>query len=145
MKKCYIPRESVYNTELMYILSNWLTRFGWEVIGQWHLLNDTDVTLKGVTGQTIHLELVATGTEKDLDSHIKKVPEYAKLQSATEAWMIHFTCQDNFTPIKVEGANVLHFVHDLDWKTVVACGHRKDRTGCTRLVEEVVVGDAATK
>jgi len=42
--------------------------------------------------------------------------------------------------------NVLHFVHDLDWKTVVACGHWKDHTGCTRLVEDaIVVGDAATK
>ena len=151
MKKCYVPRESVYDTELMRILTNWLTPFGWEVIGQWHLLNDsgkhkfTDVTLKGITGQTILFELVATGTGKDLDSHIKKVPEYAKLQSATEAWTIHFTCQDNFTPLNVEGANVLHFVHDLDWKSVVVYVPWKDHTGCPRLVEEVVVGNAVTK
>ena len=149
MKKCQVPRESVYDIELMRILSNWLNPFGWKVTCQWHLLNDsgkhkfTDVTLKSVTGQTI-LELLATGTHKDLDSHIKKLPAYAKLQSATEAGTIHFTCQDDFTPIEVEGANVLHFVHDLDWKTVVVHGHWKDHTGCNRVVKnKVVVSDGA--
>ena len=35
-----IPRESVYDTELMRILSNWLqSRHGWTVTGQWHLKN----------------------------------------------------------------------------------------------------------
>jgi len=38
-KKCQVPRESVYDTELMRVLSNWLTLFGWKVTSQWHSLN----------------------------------------------------------------------------------------------------------
>jgi len=32
-----VPWESVYDSELMRILTHWLSRFGWEVTRQWHL------------------------------------------------------------------------------------------------------------
>ncbi len=141
-----VPRESVYDTELMRILSNWLTPFGWKVTSQWYSLNGSNphkfssitLTFDGAAEKTtIVLELLATGTNNDMVSHKKKVPEYVELQSATEVWMIHFTCQDNFTPIEVDGANVLHFVHDLDWKTVVV--HWKDYTPMPKFKNKVLL------
>lgn len=157
MKKRQVPRESVYNTELMRILSNWFIPFDWKVTSQWHMDNESnkhkfsDITLtyEGVTGRTTFvLALLATGTDKDIDSHINKMPVYAKHQSATEAWMIHFTCEDDFAPVEPsldEGINVLHFVHDLDWAKVVVHGYWKDHNGCTQTVKnKVVVGNAAT-
>ena len=146
-KKRRVPRQSVYDTELMRILSSWLTPFGWKVTGQWHSLNDsnqhkfTDITLTfddATEKTTVVLELLATGTNNDILSHIKKVPEYAELQSATEAWTIHFTCEDDFTPVEVQGANVLHFVHDLEWKAVVVHGHWKERTEMVKLKNKVL-------
>jgi len=39
-----VPRESVYDTELMRILCNWLLPSGWSVIGQLHMTtDDTDI------------------------------------------------------------------------------------------------------
>ena len=32
-----VPQESVCDTELVHILSNWLLKFGWTTSGQWHL------------------------------------------------------------------------------------------------------------
>lgn len=148
MKKRQVPRERVYDTELMRISSNWFTPFEWVVTGQWHMHNESnkhtfsDITLtyKGVA--TLVFVLLATGTNMDIDSHINQVP---KIQSATEAWTIHFTCEDSFAPIEPsldllsKGVNVLHFVHNLDWTKVVVHGYWKDHNGCTQTVENDVV------
>jgi hypothetical protein len=101
--RTHVPRESVYDTELMGILSNWLQgNYGWSVTCQWHLRNPSekhkffDIVLK--KNQTIVLELLATGSRSFIHSHIEKTPEYMSLLSADEAWVVHFTCEDNFYP-----------------------------------------------
>jgi hypothetical protein len=102
----HVPRESVYNTELTRILSNWLQGLNWwTVTGQWHLRNDlkeheySDIVIKKPKYRTVVLELLATGDRHSVQSHIEKTPEYMALLSADEAWVVHFTCQDPYPPV----------------------------------------------
>ena len=137
-----VPRESVYDTELLRILSNWLrNRYDWTVIGQWHLQNDmkkhkySDIVIKKEENPSIVLELLATGDTGSVKSHIQRTPEYMALLSATEAWVVHFTCEQNYHPVwqsDVElsaGVNVVHFAHDLEFKKVVMSMRWKDHAG----------------
>jgi hypothetical protein len=71
-----VPRESVYNTELMRILSNWLQgEHGWTVTGHWHLENDRnqdrchDIVIKKPDHPTVILGLLATGDRHIIQSH----------------------------------------------------------------------------
>lgn len=137
-----VPRESVYDTELMRILSNWLrNRHNWTVIGQWHLQNDmkkhrySDIVIKNEDNPSIVLELLATGEPGFVKSHIQKTPEYMALLSGKEAWVVHFTCQQDYNPVWQSdeelsgGVNVVHFAHDLEFKQVVMSTRWKDRGG----------------
>jgi len=129
--KVHVPRESVYDTELMRILTNWLaTRHGWTVTGQWHLQTMvgehkySDIILKKSDAPPIVLEILATGDEDFVKSHINKTCEYMELLSAKEGWVIHFTCEDNYKPVWQsrellnKGVNVVHFVHDVKFKKI---------------------------
>lgn len=151
----FVPRESVYDTELMRILSNWLSEFYWAVIGQWHLKDNgshkySDIVLKK-GGKTIVLELLATGEPSSVTSHIQKTPGYAALLSANvsanEAWVIRFTRQANYQPIWQSDAdlskniNVVHFAHDLEFTNVVMSARWKDCAGETQEVEgKIIIG-----
>ncbi len=70
-----VPRESVYDTELMRILADWLRKYEWTVHCQWHLEDDSkrdkysDIVLKKGS-RTIVLELLATGEPSSVRSHI---------------------------------------------------------------------------
>ena len=70
-----------------------------------------------------------------MESHIQKTSEYMARLSANEAWVVHFTCEQDYHPIwqsDVElssGINAVHFVHDLDFKDVVMSTRWKDHTG----------------
>ena len=118
-----VPRESVYDSELLRLLTNWFTRFGWTISGQWHLRTQsgthqyTDIVLKK-SGKAIVLELLATGDKAFMRSHIDKTPGYKALLSVVERWVIHFTCEDNSTPLwqsdkLSDHVNVIHIAHDL--------------------------------
>ena len=67
--------------------------------------------------------------------HIQKTPEYVSLLSADEAWVVHFTCEQDYHPIwqsneeLLSSVNVVHFAHDLDFTNVVMSTHWKDRAG----------------
>jgi len=137
-----VPRESVYDTELMRILSNWLqVLYGWTVTGQWHLKNRLkehkypDIVIKKSNHPTVVLELLATGDRHSVQSHIEKTPEYMALLSADEAWVVHFTCQDPYPPVwpssagLEKGVNVVHFAHDLTFTRVLMSTHWKDCAG----------------
>ena len=142
-----VPRESVYDTELMRILANWLRKYQWSVHGQWHMENNSrrhthsDIVLKNPDDQTIVLELLATGERSFVESHIRKTPEYATLLSANEAWVVHFTRQEDYqlepvwqTDVELSnGINVVHFAHDLGFTNVVMSARWKDSAGETRL------------
>jgi hypothetical protein len=138
----HIPRESVYDTELMRILSNWLqTRYNWRVTSQWHLQihmkkhKYSDIVIQRQDNPTIVLELLATGDTSFVQSHIQKTPEYMALLSINEVWIVHFTCEQDYHPIwksDVEllgGINVVHFAHDLDFTNMVMSARWKDRAG----------------
>jgi len=128
-----VPRESVYDTELMRILSNWLLLHDWTVTGQWGQWHPqtapgkhkyTDIVLRKDQYPPIVLELLATGDRSFVRSHIEKTPGYKALLSADEAWIVHFTCEDDYHPVWQsdaeldEGVNVVHFSHDLDFTRV---------------------------
>ena len=132
---CDIPRESVYDTELLRILANWLRKLGWSVVGQWHSENNlrrhkySDILLK--ESHTIVLELLATGEPSSVESHIQKTPEYAALLSANEAWVVHITCQEDYNPIWQSdvNVNVVHFAHDPGFTNVVMSARWTDCAG----------------
>jgi len=90
-----VPRESVYDTELMRILANWLRKYDWSVNSQWHLENNSkrhsDIVLKKGSWTIV----LATEEPSSVESHIRKTPECAALLSANEAWVVHFTRQEN--------------------------------------------------
>ncbi len=68
---------------------------------------------------TIVLELLATGEPSSVESLMAL--QYAALLSANEAWVVHFTCQEDYHPIwqsdmeLSKNVNVVHFAHDLMW------------------------------
>jgi len=139
-----VPRESVYDTELMRILSSWLkTQAAWTVTGQWHLRTTlgkhkyTDVILKK-ENPPIVLELLATGDASFVKSHIEKTPEYMDLLSANEGWVVHFTCEDNYRPVWQsdaelnKGVNVVHFAHNNDFTQLSMWARWMDDTGLRR-------------
>jgi hypothetical protein len=125
-----VPRESVYDTELMRILTNWLGHeFGWTVTGQYHLVNEdgrhrySDIILRK-NAKRIVLELLATGDRSFVRKHINKTPEYMALNRADQAWVIHFTCEKNYNPIwqsktqLSDGLNVVHLEHNREFTKV---------------------------
>ena len=149
----HVPRESVYDTELMRILANWLRPgYNWTVTGQWHLQSETkahkftDIVLKKKGDPTIVLELLATGDRSFVQSHIQKTPEYMKLLSADEAWVVHFTCEKDYKPIWQSeeelshlNVNVVHFVHNLEFTDVVMNVRWKDRAGTIHKEERQLI------
>jgi hypothetical protein len=139
-----VPRECVYDTELMRILSNWLqSHRGWTVTGQWHLKNPfgkhkyTDIVIQKT--DTTLLELLATGDEALVNSHIDKTPEYMHLLKAQKAWIIHFTREDDYVPVWQsddmlrKGVNLVHVWHNAEFTTVQMIAKWKDSTGITCL------------
>jgi hypothetical protein len=128
-----VPRESVYETELMRILSNWLPpQLKYAVSCQWHLRTDEkedrycDVVIWKPQFPTILLELLATCEERDIRSHMDKILGYKSLLCADVAWVIHFTCEDEYTQNATwqsdeelkAGINVAHVVHDLEFTDI---------------------------
>jgi len=142
-----VPRESVYDTELMRILSNWLGKYGWTVTSQWHLQTThrkhkyTDIVLQNRDDSPLVLELLATGDPGFVKSHIEKTPEHMALLSADEAWVVHFTCQDDYHPTwqsdaeLQSGVNVVHFVHNLGFTEVLMSARWRNGAGSIQQVD----------
>lgn len=123
----HVPRESVYDAELYRILRNWLGVANFEVTGQWHLISNGDkkhrysyIVIDTPFDEKIVLELLATADTNDLDEPFQRALDYARLFSATETWIVHFTCEDNYVeqphwPSRSQlqtNLNVAHFYHD---------------------------------
>ncbi|CAG8598194.1 2444_t:CDS:2, partial [Ambispora gerdemannii] len=133
-----VPRESVYDTELNRIMTNWLG--GFMITGQWHLkyrasghMNNkyVDIVISRPGHPTIALELLATATKKELEEHYERALLYDKKLPADEMWIIHFTCEENailepFWPTKSQlqrGLRVVYLWHDLEFTKIriIAC------------------------
>ncbi|KAF0425160.1 transcriptional regulator [Gigaspora margarita] len=133
-----VPRESVYDAELYWILSNWLV--GFIITEQWHLkycisgeINNKyiDMVISQPDHPTIALELLATATKKDLKEHYERALLYDKKLSANETWFVHFTCcekaiSEPYWPTESQlqgGLRVIYFWHNLDFTKIsaIAC------------------------
>lgn len=98
-----VPRESVYDSELMRILSTWLpTQDSYMITGQWHTKADTtgkprycDIVIEKNKFKVV-LELIASEDAAKMDGHIDRAKEYKDILRATEAWVIHFTREDHY-------------------------------------------------
>lgn len=118
--------------------TEWL--IGFTITGQWHLIrlgngrnqhSYSYIVITSSKDQTVVLELLATAKRNELDEHFGRALNYAKLLSADETWVIHFTCEDNATKNPFwpndrklkEGLRVVHFWHDLDFTKIsmIAC------------------------
>ena len=148
LSRAPVPRQSVFDTEFMGILSNWLrVSYRWSVTGQWHLRNPPDKhkytnVVLNKDRHTIVLELLATGNETFIRSHIEKTQEYKSLLAAEEAWVVHFTSQDDFHPIWQSdteldnGVSVVHFSHDINFTRVRMHARFKDTAGKVKEIDE---------
>ncbi|RUO95606.1 hypothetical protein BC936DRAFT_143632, partial [Jimgerdemannia flammicorona] len=112
-----VPRESVYQQQLVGILTNWLGAITYELIGQYHTRGALgnprycDVVLTapntlGHTQPTTILELLATSTNSELNAHYERALEYAETfnirhqgssLNTRDIWVVHFTCEDDAT------------------------------------------------
>ncbi|ORZ19061.1 hypothetical protein BCR41DRAFT_351423 [Lobosporangium transversale] len=144
-----VLRESVYDTELMRILTNWLNKIeGYGIISQWHLheLEDhkySDIVIKKAGEPTVVIELLATGSQSSIKDCISKTPTYKRLLSAEEAWVVHFTREDDYlehpywqTDAELDqGVNLVHFWHDRSFDTVKMSAHWKDKSGNSQRID----------
>ncbi len=117
---------------------------------QWHLEDDSkrdkysDIVLKKGS-RTIVLELLATGEPSSVRSHIQKTPVHAALLSANEAWVVHFTRQEDYQPIwqsdtdLSKNINLVHFAHDLKFTNVVMNACWKNCAGEIQRVEGMLL------
>ncbi|GBC02839.1 hypothetical protein RclHR1_04850007 [Rhizophagus clarus] len=96
-----------------------------KVTGQWHLKSNKKhmysvIVIDTPIGDKIVLELLATADTDDLDEHFQRALDYASLLSATETWIVHIICEDNYVeqprwpsdPQLKAKLNVAHFYHD---------------------------------
>jgi hypothetical protein len=148
-----VPRESVYDTELMRILTNWLRPESFAVAGQYHRKNShgedkySDIVIKKPEELKVVLVLVATGDSGFVRDHVDKTAEYKELLLADEAWVVHFTCEDNYLPywqsddLLNEGINLVHFWHDVDFTTVQMSARWKDVHGNIQQIDDQPLTD----
>jgi hypothetical protein len=140
-----VPRESVYDTEFVRVLSSWLGgQHGWKVTTQWKLRTTfgehkhTEIILQKGKDSPIVLDVLATGDKSFVESRIKKTPECMDLLSAAEGWVVHFTCEDDYLPVWQsdteldKDVNVVHFAHDLDFTQLTVHARWKDNCHVTR-------------
>ncbi|ORY98435.1 P-loop containing nucleoside triphosphate hydrolase protein [Lobosporangium transversale] len=147
-----VPRESVYDAELMRVLTNWLNKTEeYEIIGQWHLRERedhkySDIVIKKAGKPTVVIELLATGSQTSIKGHISKTLTYKRLLPAEEAWVVHFTCEDDYfkypywqTDAELDqGANLVHFWHDRSFDTVRMNARWKDSGNTQRIDNELL-------
>jgi len=150
-----VPRESAYYTELMRLLVNWLAKQGTFLVnGQVHLVTENpgpcdthqycDIVVGGLMEKPIILELVASETPQVVEEHITRVSSYKDILDAGNAWVVHFTCQDDYLKSPTwqakeqleEGINVVHIWHGLEFSGISMSAHWKDSEGKIQELDE---------
>ena len=146
-----VPWESVYNTELIRVLRNWLSKLeNYMVNGQYHLTGDEGedkyaaIMIKKLDEPTVLLELLAHGELDSVVKHVNKTVEYKQLVSADEVWVIHFTREDDYLrdpywppddQLKKD-INMVHFWHDMNFTTVKMSARWKDEDGNIQQIDD---------
>jgi len=134
----------------MRILTNWLVKLeDYTVTGQWHLRSSgsdkySDIVIKKPERSTVVLELLATGDIAWVKDHINKTPGYMELLFAEEAWVIHFTREDEYLEHPYwqsndqlnKGVNVVHFWHNKNFTSVRMSARWKDVNGNTQQIDD---------
>ncbi|KAF9349356.1 hypothetical protein BGX34_001840, partial [Mortierella sp. NVP85] len=145
-----VPRESVYDNELLRIFTNWFrsTLGGYQVTGQWHSRDVhghkySDIVISKDDKPTVVLEILATACRPSILDHFQRTIDYKDLLEANIGWVIHFTRQDDYldepdwpSDAQLEkGVGLVHFWHDQNYTTLrmIARSKVKDEA-----VEEVV-------
>ncbi|KAG0165203.1 hypothetical protein DFQ28_001499 [Apophysomyces sp. BC1034] len=140
-----VPRESVYDSEMIRICSNWLSRINYQVLGQHHVGRlCCDIVLRDRDLYSYVLELVVTETVQQIQQHIERTVNYKNSIGAHEGWVIHFTRQDNYLQnphwpaeeILEEGIYMMHIWHDENFKDVRLSAKWKDSDGHTITIED---------
>ena len=80
-------------------------------------------------------ELLATGDKSFIKEHIGNVKVYKDNMGAEEAWVIHFTCEDDYLghpqwqsdELLDDNINVVHIRHDEEFTNVTMSAKVKDR------------------
>lgn len=147
-KEMKVPRESVYDSELMRILSNWLHQEKYTVTGQWHLVVDgnhkySDIIINDGESKIV-LELLATGGPAFIQEHINRTKEYKINSGAGEAWIVHFTREDNYlehplwqsNELLTEGVYVVHVSHDHAFQSVRIGARYRGSSGAVELIND---------
>ncbi|CAG8624979.1 5094_t:CDS:2, partial [Paraglomus occultum] len=159
-----VPRESVYDSETLRILMNWLDRqHNYTVVGQWTIRDPKlrgdvqgsrkvlDIVIQKTGTPTIVLEFLATGYPDFIKQHINigKAPIYQKRVSADASWVIHFTRQDGYLdktkPIWQSdealnmGVNLVHIWHDANFTTARMGARWKDADGNVQQINNEVL------
>lgn len=146
-KNIKVPRESVYESEMYRILTNWLVKIHkYEITSQWHLekiCNDgnyhhfyCDLTIKkhDTPNPIAVIEILATGTNPQIKKHFDQALIYAKQLRSQEAWVVHFSRENSvvlepYWPPNELGLNVIHFWHDENFKNVRISAKFRDAIG----------------
>ncbi|KAK0463576.1 uncharacterized protein EV420DRAFT_1745144 [Desarmillaria tabescens] len=87
------------------------------------------------TERTIILEVAEYSDATSVQSQILRAVKYKDLLSADEAWLVHFTREDDYEPIWQSsdefagGMNVVHFQHDAYFSNVVMSARWRDSKG----------------
>ncbi|KAF8448289.1 hypothetical protein BGX38DRAFT_1270300 [Terfezia claveryi] len=147
-KEMKVPRESVYDIELMRILSNWLCQERYTVTSQWHLVVDgshkySDIIINDDESKIV-LELLATSGPGLIQEHIDRTKDYKINSGAGEAWVVHFTLEDNYlqhplwqsNEVLSEGVNVVHVLHDYAFQSVRIGASYINSNGTVELIED---------
>jgi len=132
-------RESVYDTELMGILSNWLQgNYGWSVTGQWHLRNPPEKSSSRKTRRlfwSYSRQEIKPLYNRTSRRHPSTCPFSLQMRlgwSISPVKMI-FIHSGNPTPV--------HFSHDLNFTRVLMNARFKNEAG--RNVKEIKDGVVA--
>jgi hypothetical protein len=150
-----VPRESVYDGELLRILSGWLgSGKSYNITGQWHLRDVeshryADIVIQKNEEPTVVLELIATSGQASLLEHITRGKSYKSLLSAgkpAKAWVIHFTRQDNYLedPLwpnveQLRDVNVVHIWHNSAFTDVRMSARWCDSGGVNHAIDNEAV------
>jgi hypothetical protein len=110
-----VPHEWRYHFELFAVLRAWApahVQLSAEVKRGLSSNQRCDLEI-GASGQRVLLELMATGTDAQVEEHYKRAAEYRVAINAHSVWLVHFvaTGQRNF-PQPPDGVQAAHICHD---------------------------------
>ncbi|KAG0041844.1 hypothetical protein BGZ83_001235 [Gryganskiella cystojenkinii] len=145
-----VPRESVYEAELLRVFQVWLCSGNdIRVVNQYHIkgirpFNNSYCDLVvGPEDGAIPIELLVTATPQEVQEHIERTVRYKKKLQASQAWVIHFTRQDNYLqdPLwpsyeTLHGdVSMIHVWHNREFTEVRLSAKWKGRDGQITMIE----------